>query len=142
MSFELHPRLAADTVSVGRFSLSWVLMCRDASYPWCLLVPCRAKLKELHDLSAVDQHQLMDESSRLAKAMVQLFRPDSMNVAALGNVVEQLHVHHVARFRADRAWPAPIWGATPPVAYSNTELEQRTRLLQAELEGPGFEPTR
>lgn len=140
MSFLLHEKLTADTLSVGRLPLSLVLLSRDARYPWCLLVPQREGVTELHALSTEEQHQLTDESTRLSLAMVRLFQPDSMNVAALGNVVSQLHLHHVARYRVDAAWPGPVWGQGSPAVYSGSALKGRVHSLREALAGPGFEP--
>ncbi|MCC6303197.1 MAG: HIT domain-containing protein [Gammaproteobacteria bacterium] len=120
---ELHPRLAADTVEIGRFPLCRVLLMKDANYPWCILVPDRADVTEIHQLSAGDQLQLMRESVRLSEAMTQVFRPDKLNIAALGNVVPQLHVHHIARYRHDPAWPVPVWGRVPAAEYRPGHLD-------------------
>lgn len=108
--FELHPRLATDTFTLGRFKLCRLLLMNDARFPWCILVPERSGITEIHTLSDEDQILLVRESSLLASRMTETFAADKMNVAALGNVVSQLHVHHVARFRTDVAWPAPVWG--------------------------------
>ncbi|QLH40278.1 MAG: HIT domain-containing protein [Defluviicoccus sp.] len=108
--FELHPTLAADTRVVGGLSLSLLLMMDDATWPWVILVPQRASIREIHELSVADRAILIDEVAKVSEAMAMLFAPDKLNVAALGNVVSQLHVHVVARFRDDPAWPAPVWG--------------------------------
>lgn len=130
--FQLHPQLAADGELIGRFPLCLLLMLRDANYPWFALVPARADIKEIHHLTEVDQQQLLRESVILAQAIEVVFAPDKLNVAALGNVVPQLHVHHVARYRNDPAWPAPIWGKVPAKAYGAGELAQSAaRLLAA-----------
>lgn len=96
---------------------------KDANYPWCILVPDRADVTEIHQLSAGDQLQLMRESVRLSEAMTQVFRPDKLNIAALGNVVPQLHVHHIARYRHDPAWPVPVWGRVPAAEYRPGHLD-------------------
>src|SRR5690606_21007114 len=111
--FALHPQLEKDTVLLGRFPLSLVLLHRDANYPWCILVPRREAVREIHHLGDEDRMQLIRESCHLAEVMVDLFVPDKMNVAVLGNQVPQLHMHHVARFTSDGAWPGPIWGKLP-----------------------------
>ena len=137
--FELDPRLAADTVAVGRFPLCHVLLSRDGRYPWLLLVPARAGLRELHELTPPERSAFMDESCALAAVLARLFQPDKLNVAALGNVVPQLHVHHVARFTSDAAWPGPIWGQHPPLPYTADGLAERLRALREALsEVPGF----
>lgn len=136
--FELHPRLADDTIAIGRFDLSLLLLSKDANYPWCILVPQREDVFEIHHLSEDDQLQLMRESCRLAEVMTSLFDAHKMNVAALGNVVRQLHIHHIARFSDDPAWPQPIWGKVPMTVYTNRELVERTKRLQNALVGEGF----
>jgi len=138
--FELHPRLAEDSVVIGEFELSLLLLSKDANYPWCILVPKREEIFELHHLDEMDQLQLMRESCRLSEAMVSLFDAHKMNVAALGNVVRQLHVHHIARFTDDPAWPQPIWGRVPLKAYAPGAFEERIGSLQNALVGEGFRP--
>lgn len=108
--FELHPQLKQDTVIVGQFNLSLVLLHKDANYPWCILVPKRSNMNEIHHLSEVDQIQLIKESSHLSEVMTSIFAPDTMNIAELGNLVPQLHLHHVARYKTDASWPAAVWG--------------------------------
>ncbi len=132
--FELDARLAKDTVVVGHFPLSVVLMSRDSRYPWCILVPKVANITESYQLSAEQQHQLCEESSTLAKALMAEFKGESMNVAALGNVVSQLHVHHVVRFSDDATWPGPIWGVGDAVPFSEIELVARQSRIQSILE--------
>jgi len=96
--FELHPQLAENTVLLGQFKLSLVMLHKDANYPWCVLVPKRSGIREIHHLGESDQQQLIRESSHLSEVMTSMFAPITMNIAALGNIVPQLHVHHVARF--------------------------------------------
>ena len=116
--FVLDPRLAADCAVVGDLPLCRLLLMDDAGYPWCILVPRRAGARELHELAPADRAALLDEVVRLSEAMQRLFVADKMNVAALGNVVPQLHVHVIARRRGDPAWPRPVWGAAPAVPYA------------------------
>lgn len=118
MSFELHPQLANDTVSVGRLRLCEVLLMNDSQYPWLILVPRVQGAEEAYQLSDDDQQTLQRESSHVGKAIMKLFVGDKLNVAALGNMVPQLHIHHVVRFQKDPAWPRPVWGAKPRVAYA------------------------
>lgn len=120
--FELHPRLQADTQPLGDLPLCRVLLARDSQYPWLILVPRIAQLREIHHLAPEQQQQLMQESCAVAALMEQALNPDKINVAALGNMVPQLHLHHVARFSTDPAWPGPIWGAHPAVAYEAQDL--------------------
>ena len=133
-TFELHPRLAADTVEITRLPLCRVLLMNDANYPWVILVPQRANIREIHELGDDDQIQLIRESSHVARAMATLFKADKMNVAALGNMVPQLHVHHVARFATDPAWPAPVWGKVPTRPYANDALPPLVERIKAALD--------
>ncbi|MBQ4668011.1 HIT domain-containing protein [Aeromonas hydrophila] len=120
--FELHSRLQADTRLLGDLPLCRVLLAKDSQYPWLILVPRVANLREIHHLAPAQQQQLMEESCAVATLMEQALRPDKINVAALGNLVPQLHLHHVARFSTDKAWPGPIWGAYPSVPYEEAAL--------------------
>ncbi len=138
--FQLHPQLEADTVLVGRFPLSLLLLSRDANYPWCILVPQREGVKEIYQLDAADQRQLLQESCTLAECMAGLFAADKMNIATIGNMVAQLHMHHIARFKSDAAWPGPVWGAMAPVAYSEDMLAHRVARIAASLEPQGLVP--
>lgn len=128
--FELDERLAADTCWLGDFPLCRVLLMLDANYPWLILVPRRAGLTDLHQLAEQDQQQFMRESSCVAAIMMRLFAADKMNVAALGNMVPQLHIHHIARFREDLAWPKPAWGCVPAKRYDNADLSERSAALK------------
>ncbi len=131
MGFTLHPRIAADTVSVGRFPSVAVLLHCDARYPWVILVPELEDIREIHELPHDARHALLDHSCGVAEAMQRHFEADKMNVAALGNMVPQLHLHHVARFEGDAAWPGAIWGAHAPLQYASGELEARRGELRA-----------
>ena len=131
--FQLHPRLQQDCFSVGQFALSRVLMMNDSQYPWFILVPQRKGIKEIYELSPADRQQLMDESCLLAKTMVELYRPDKLNIAAIGNLVPQLHLHHVARYQTDIAWPGPIWGKFPVSAYAGQTAELQIARLRESL---------
>ena len=133
MDFELHPRLIADTIFLGRFELCQVLLMNDAQYPWCILVPEVANVTEIYQLNTVQRQQLMEESCFLAEQLAVLYRADKMNVANIGNMVTQLHIHHVVRYENDKAFPAPVWGKFPPVPYSEEELIKNTQLIKAEL---------
>jgi diadenosine tetraphosphate (Ap4A) HIT family hydrolase len=136
--FELNGRLADDTVLVGEFELCQLLIHRDANYPWFILVPKRAKVTEVYHLSEQDRMQLMKESCMLAEALVDVFSPDKINIATLGNMVPQLHIHHVARYTTDVAWPNPIWGAMSAKDYPQTELEHRIESVANVLVGDDF----
>ena len=121
--WSLHPQLAADTAAVGDLFLSRVLVINDANYPWLLLVPRRADVSEIIDLAPDEQLLLMSEVARVGTVVKSLTRCDKLNVAALGNVVPQLHVHVIARFGRDPAWPRPVWNALPPRPYEARALE-------------------
>ena len=121
--FELDSRLAADSVVVGDLPLCRALLARDANYPWVILVPRREGISEIYQLNDGERAALMAESCQVAEAMAREFDADKMNVANLGNVVPQLHLHHVARFEGDAAWPGPIWGACSAKPYEPQALE-------------------
>jgi diadenosine tetraphosphate (Ap4A) HIT family hydrolase len=131
--FELHPRLAADTLVLGDLPLCRVLLAKESQYPWLILVPKVAGLREIHHLTTGQQQQLMQESCAVAALMEQSLNPDKINVAALGNLVPQLHLHHVARFSGDKAWPGPIWGAHPVIAYEPQVLAREADTWQMQL---------
>lgn len=121
--WSLHPQLMQDTVNIGDLPLSRVAMIKDANYPWLLLVPRRPNVSDLIDLSEVEQAQLTTEINRVAVALKAITKPDKLNIAALGNVVPQLHVHIVARRKTDAAWPRPVWGVAPPLEHDPQELD-------------------
>lgn len=129
----LHPTLARDTVEVARLPLCRVLLMKDRRFPWLILVPERDSVREIHELTAEDRAELIEEIARAGEALQRLFQPDKLNVGALGNVVPQLHVHVVARFATDRAWPGPVWGSGAAAAYSDDELEALKDRLAAEI---------
>lgn len=120
MEWSLHPQLAADTTPVGDLALTRVLLANDANYPWLILVPRRPGLVELIDLEPNEQAQLLGEIDAAARVLKSITECEKLNIAALGNVVAQLHVHVVARRHSDAAWPKPVWGAAPPIAYNPT----------------------
>ena len=133
MSFELHPQLAADCFTVSDLPLCRVLMLNESRYPWFILVPRRAEVCEIHHLSAADQQQLWQESAQFSQLLEDQFQPDKLNVATLGNMVPQLHIHHIARYKDDAAWPAPVWGKFTPLAYGTAERDERLRLITLRL---------
>ena len=130
----LHPQLNQDCIVLGQWDLCAVLLMKDANYPWLILVPQREDITEIYQLSEVDQQQLMRESSRLSQSLMTLLDADKINIAALGNMVPQLHVHHVVRYKQDIAWPAPVWGFVPSKDYNPTELKKRVILLRSALD--------
>ena len=132
--FELHPQLAADTLVVGNLPLCRVLLMNESRYPWFILVPQRAAISEIHQLTAVDRTQLGEESDLVSRQLMQIFKADKLNIAALGNVVPQLHLHHIARFKTDAAWPAPVWGKFQAEAYSPQTAEAVLQQLRQALQ--------
>ena len=121
--FKLDPRLEQDTILIGEVSLSKVVLMNDARYPWVSLVPRVTGLTEVFQLNDKQQSQLVEESNFIAEKMKTLVQADKMNIAALGNIVSQLHIHHVARFTRDETWPAPVWGRGQAVQYDNAERD-------------------
>lgn len=108
-------------------------MMNDNQYPWFILVPEIAQIREIYQLSKDQRAQLQEESCFLSEQISQLFNADKMNIAAIGNLVPQLHIHHVVRYRNDKAWPAPIWGKFSPVPYSNEQRQQRMNQVKVRL---------
>ncbi|WP_153773381.1 HIT domain-containing protein [Pseudomonas sp. MNR3A] len=134
--FVLDSRLQQDSLVLGDFPLSRLLLSKDANYPWFILVPRRADVSELFQLDLADQQQLLKETTLLAEALKGEFLADKMNVATLGNVVSQLHMHVVVRHRGDAAWPAPVWGKVPALDYAPEQVVAiRQRLRGLALEG-------
>ena len=132
--FTLDSRLQQDTVWSGDYPLCSLLLMNDAQYPWFILVPRREAVSELFQLDAPDQFQLWHETTELAVVLKDCFAADKMNVATLGNVVNQLHMHVIVRRRDDAAWPAPVWGRHPARGYSEEEIaaiRERLRLVLA-----------
>lgn len=132
--FTLAPRLQAETAAIGDLALCSVLLMDDSRFPWLILVPRRGGLSELTDLTPEDSATLMQEIRLAAGVMQTLSKPDKLNVAALGNMVAQLHVHVIGRFRSDPAWPSPIWGvgtAKPYPAHARAQLIERAGALFA-----------
>jgi diadenosine tetraphosphate (Ap4A) HIT family hydrolase len=134
--FTLHPTLLADTVEITRWEVCRVLLMNDANYPWLILVPARQGLSGLHELDGAGRSKVMDEITRASNTLENTYDPERINVAALGNMVEQLHIHVIARFRDDPAWPAPVWGAVPKNEYDPDKLRSMTAKLKTLLEDP------
>jgi len=138
--FVLDPRLVQDTVAIGDFPLCRLLLSNDSNYPWFILVPRRPDIVELFQLEPADQLQLWQETNALAQLLSQSFDADKLNVGALGNVVSQLHMHVIVRFRNDLAWPAPVWGKSPAKPYTSEELSAiHTRMREVLTSGFRFE---
>ena len=118
IGWSLDPKLAADTIPVGDLALSRVLLANDANYPWLILVPRMPGVTEITDLDPNEQVQLLGEIDAAARVLKAVTECEKLNIAALGNMVAQLHVHVIARRHSDAAWPKPVWGAVPPVTYN------------------------
>ena len=116
--FVLDSRLQQDTLLIGDFQLCRLLLSNDSNYPWFILVPRRDDIVEVFDLSPPEQHQLWQETTALSQQLKKLYSADKLNVAALGNVVSQLHMHVIVRRSNDVAWPAPVWGKHPAKPYT------------------------
>jgi diadenosine tetraphosphate (Ap4A) HIT family hydrolase len=134
-SFTLHPRLAEDCITLGRFRLCRLLLMNDSRYPWFILVPEKAGLTEIYQLSPADQITLTAESSFLAENLAKLFKADKMNIAAIGNLVPQLHIHHIVRYQNDAAWPAPVWGKFDRIPYTEAETAAISEQINAHFRG-------
>ncbi len=132
-AWSLHPQLEKDTIDIGDLPLSRVLVIRDANYPWLLLVPRRSAAVEIIDLDEVEQAQLTTEVSRTARALKEVTKCDKLNIAALGNVVPQLHVHVIARRKQDAAWPRPVWGVVPPLPHDAEEVQNFISALRRKI---------
>lgn len=131
--WSLHPQLARDTINIGDLPLSRVLVINDANYPWLLLVPRRPQVNEITDLDEVEQAQLMTELTRVARALKVVTDCTKLNIAVLGNVMPQLHVHVIARQEGDAAWPRPVWGVVPAVPYDKAALEPFVSALRRKI---------
>lgn len=134
-AWHLHPQLAEDTVPVAELPLCEVRLMDDANHPWLVLVPRVADITEIIDLDPAQRSQLTAEIDIACRALKSLFKPDKLNVAALGNLVPQLHVHVIARYRDDIAWPRPVWGAANARPYPPEALVERVAALRALLPG-------
>jgi diadenosine tetraphosphate (Ap4A) HIT family hydrolase len=136
MAFELHPQLAADTLHIADLKLCRVLLMNNSNFPWLILVPTRENMREIFDLELEDYKQAMDEIHDVSKKFAGLTKADKMNVAALGNMVPQLHIHIIARFKEDAAWPNPVWNCgVAGIAYDKEKLRQLLRDISLTLAG-------
>jgi diadenosine tetraphosphate (Ap4A) HIT family hydrolase len=131
--FVLHPQLEKDSELVTELVLCSVRIINDINYPWLILVPKVDNISDVIDLSDVQQRMLWQESALVSRALKYLFTPDKLNVAALGNVVPQLHLHHIVRYKDDVSWPKPIWGQVPSKAYSDKQLSKQIELIKTEI---------
>ena len=126
----LHQQLRKDCHVLGHFELCSLLLLDDSNYPWFILVPMRDQITEIHQLSENDQQLLLKESMNLSRCLEDVFQPDKLNIAALGNVVPQLHIHHIARYKDDACWPAPVWGAVAAKPYDDERLADITASIR------------
>jgi diadenosine tetraphosphate (Ap4A) HIT family hydrolase len=133
-NFILHPQLENDSALVIELTLCMVRLINDANYPWLILVPQVADISDVIDLSDDQQQILWQESAMVSRALKHLFAPDKLNVAALGNMVPQLHLHHIVRYQNDVSWPKPIWGQFASKAYSDEQLADQIDLIKTEIE--------
>ncbi|CAA9892916.1 Diadenosine tetraphosphate (Ap4A) HIT family hydrolase [Candidatus Methylobacter favarea] len=132
-TFTLHPRLQQDCIVIGRLQLCQLLMMNDSRYPWFVLVPEKAQLVEIYQLNKAERKLLIEESSYLAEHLAALYKADKINIAAIGNLVPQLHIHHIVRYQTDKAWPAPVWGKFDAVPYTEQEITDNITLLKNRL---------
>lgn len=131
-NFTLHPLLKRDCIELLDLQLSTLLLMNDSQYPWFILVPKRVDVEDVYQLTWEEQQQLLNESSALSELLMSLFSGKKMNVAAIGNMCPQLHLHHIVRYENDIAWPKPVWGYKTAIPYSNSELiNLKSKLLPA-----------
>ena len=133
MKFELDKKIAADTISLGETDRYVIRLANDSRFPWVILIPKVASITEAYQLDVGFQQQLAVDSGLLGQELMALYQGDSFNTGALGNVVRQLHVHHVVRFENDAAWPGPIWGFGRAVPYGDEELGVQVGKLRVGL---------
>lgn len=131
---KIHPQLRQDCIQLGHFPLSHLLLMNDTNYPWFILVPDRDEITEIYQLSLEDQQQLLAESSFLGLVLMKHFKGDKLNIGALGNMVPQLHLHHIVRYRNDPAWPAPVWGRGVAEKYTQETLSDLVMRLKPILQ--------
>ncbi|MDD2659227.1 MAG: HIT domain-containing protein [Methylococcales bacterium] len=133
-TFQLHPRLKQDCITIGRFDLCQLLMMNDSQYPWFILVPEKANITETYQLNKQERHALIEESCYLSETLATLYKADKMNIAAIGNLVPQLHIHHIVRYQSDKAWPAPIWGKFAAVPYTRQQITDNIDRVKERLQ--------
>jgi diadenosine tetraphosphate (Ap4A) HIT family hydrolase len=131
--FKLHPQLKTDTFDIGDLPLCKVLLMNESQFPWLVLVPRKEQISELYQLQETDIRQANKESLEISRLMMALFVGDKLNVAALGNLVPQLHIHHVVRNKNDAVWPQPVWGNFTPKPYSESAANIMRSKLSEEI---------
>ncbi|MBV5301573.1 MAG: HIT domain-containing protein [Methylococcales bacterium] len=130
-TFQLHAQLKQDCFIVGQFELCLVLLLNDSQFPWFILVPQRENIREIYELQSEDQQLLIQESSYFSQKLATIFEAEKLNVAAIGNIVPQLHVHHIVRYQTDKAWPAPVWGKFAATPYRAQQRDSRISKVTA-----------
>jgi diadenosine tetraphosphate (Ap4A) HIT family hydrolase len=133
IGFNLDPRLTSDTLPVSDLPISIVRLMNDARFPWVVLVPRRSGASEILDLSSEDRHQLFNEIVQVSSAVKMICTPKKLNVATIGNIVPQLHVHVVARNEGDAAWPRPVWGVGTAEPYTQADADAFVTSLKRAL---------
>lgn len=134
MSFQLHPQLEKDTIFIHDLELSKLLLMKDANFKWFILVPKIANIREIIDLNKRCRTKLFKEICDLSDLLKQTFKPYKLNIANIGNMVEQLHIHIILRYKDDLLYPKPIWGNNlPKKEYLDTEIEFITKLINGKL---------
>lgn len=133
-AFQLHPKLAADTIELGSLTVCRVLLMNESQYPWVILVPERNDISELYELNEQDLAIVQAESIMVSKLMMQHFKGDKLNTGALGNIVPQLHLHHIVRFENDAVWPNPVWGNIEGEPYQQLELDIFSSELKQQIQ--------
>jgi diadenosine tetraphosphate (Ap4A) HIT family hydrolase len=128
--FQIHQTLQQDCIILDKLELCYLLLMNDANYPWFILVPARAGVSEIFQLKEADQGLLLQESTRLAAYIHRVFDAHKINIAALGNVVPQLHIHHIVRYQNDASWPKPVWGQQPSIGYSEDQVNEIRAVMQ------------
>jgi len=123
-NFKLHEQLQVDCIELLDLPLCKLLLCNDSTYPRFILVPRVSNMQDIYQLDWQQQQQFLNESSMLSELLITEYNGDKMNVAALGNVVSQLHIHHIVRFKNDVSWPKPIWGQQALVPYVEDEIQE------------------
>lgn len=129
-AFELHKKLKEDASFITDLGLSRVLLLNDSTMPWLILVPRRKGVREIYELGEADRLTLMEEVTIASKVIEELYSPDKINVGALGNIVDQLHIHVIGRSVADRAWPGPAWGSRGSIPYTACDLKAESARLK------------
>ena len=131
--FSLHPQLDSDTITIGDLALSRVLLMNVVELPWIILVPRKDDISEWHNLATEDQLQLHQESMGVSSMLMSMFAGEKLNTGALGNVVSQLHVHHIVRYHHDSVWPKPVWGNIQIIEYPSAQKDEMLAKLQTEF---------